>query len=193
MPRREPPELWVGVPGYGRYEVSTHGRVRNRETGKVLSPYCGTRARKRGGGPDPRPMVDIRPDGHAYPPGERGERRQPHVSGLGCLAFYGPRPCPGAQAEHEDGDTMNNRISNLSWQSGSVNELRKVFQGKRMFLPEDVRFIRRCPMSALDLSFYFDCSVNTIYAIRAGRLYRQVTSDLVTDSLPHVKPKRRKP
>jgi hypothetical protein len=104
-------EVWREIPGYeGRYEVSSHGRVRsmpfwanNRwgpmlRSGKIRAP----RPNKRG-----YMAVDLA-DG-------TGNVERVRVHRLVLLAFVGP-PSEGApHALHKDDDRANNHVSNLYW------------------------------------------------------------------------------
>lgn len=102
-------EIWVPVPGWSRYRVSDAGRVRN-VAGRLL-----TQAVHRDG----RLRVKLSRDG-------RQKRIAVHV--LVLISFVGPRP-DGAEACHLDGDCVNNRLSNLRWDSRSANQHDSVRHG----------------------------------------------------------------
>ncbi len=118
-------ERWLPVVGYeGYYEVSDLGRVRSlprsmvdrngrvrRLRGKLLSP--------RLGGLDGRRIVGLSAG--------NGPRSR-HVYPLVLEAFVGPRP-PGMEACHNDGDSTNDRLSNLRWDTSSSNSLDAVEHG----------------------------------------------------------------
>ena len=118
-------EQWKPVHGYeGIYEVSSHGRVRSvdrtvtcsdgkvhRYKGKVLSACLS----KRGG----YPLVNLRDQG-------KGQTR--YVHSLAAEAFIGSRP-EGMEVCHNDGDSTNNHLDNLRYDTSSDNELDKVRHG----------------------------------------------------------------
>ena len=118
-------EQWKPVHGYEEiYEVSSHGRVRSvdrtvtcsdgkvhRYKGKVLSACLS----KRGG----YPLVNLRDQG-------KGQTR--YVHSLVAEAFIGSRP-EGMEVCHNDGDSTNNHLDNLRYDTSSDNELDKVRHG----------------------------------------------------------------
>lgn len=112
-------ERWAPVPGYeGRYEVSDLGQVRSltrmvvrsdgrRRTypGRLLEPYVSE------SGSSPRRIVTLCRDGGQAP------RR---VYTLVLEAFVGPRPA-GMQGCHNDGDSLNDHLANLRWDTPEGN------------------------------------------------------------------------
>ncbi len=94
------PERWKVIPDTDhRYEVSTHGRVRNSETGRSLSVYPVD---------DTYAVVVLR---------VRGNNIRRHVANL-VLNAFSPYPGPSwkrRRAVHADGVFMNCRLDNLSW------------------------------------------------------------------------------
>ena len=96
-------ESWTPAPGYPKYEVSTLGRVRNAKTKRVLKP---------------NPVSDR---GYLQVTLMRAGRRSVLVSRLVCEAFHGS-PRRGMEAAHRDGNTKNNRPSNLRWLTSKQNE-----------------------------------------------------------------------
>lgn len=109
-------EIWKAVVGLeGRYEVSSHGRIRSilstrgnhgRKESHILKPgYGGVRVR----------YLRI-----ALYDGSR-KRIGRYIHDMVLQAFVGPRPSPLYHGAHEDDDSFNNHLSNLSWQLGSDN------------------------------------------------------------------------
>lgn len=116
-------ETWLPVSGYeGQYEVSDFGRVR-------VLVYRG-----RWGAFD-RPMARLMQPtvtryGYAVVDLKRNpqDRRQSRVHRLVLEAFVGP--CPdGHEASHVNGDRIDNRRTNLRWESHTVNVGRRVDHG----------------------------------------------------------------
>lgn len=118
MNERNSPEHWLPVPGYeGLYEVSDRGRVRSlprltasgRLGGRVLRPRI----------VDGYLRVNLSKDGVA-------QSRKIHQ--LVAEAFLGPCP-PGLEIRHLDGNSKNNAIWNLAYDTRSENMLDKVRHG----------------------------------------------------------------
>lgn len=107
-------ERWLDIPGYeGLYQVSDLGAVRSL-------PRTAKRARgvAKVGGFIMKPILarsskgnDLR---HKYGLSKNGKRRQVHAAWLVALAFIGPRP-EGHYVCHNDGDCLNDRLSNLRY------------------------------------------------------------------------------
>jgi hypothetical protein len=97
---------WKAIPGWPRYEASSEGVIRNRETGKVIRPRV-RRARRRG-----YLAVDL-----YGPPLAKGRRNRTTVDIhiLVCLAFHGPRPTLDHEAAHWNGVCTDNYSGNLRW------------------------------------------------------------------------------
>lgn len=120
-------EQWRSVSGFeGIYEVSDQGRVRSldrlvllkngrkrREHGLILKPWKSN----RGG----YPAVNLAKNGHA--------KRNYLVHVLVLEAFVGPRP-EGFACCHNDGDSANNHLSNLRWDTYSANNHDLVKHGR---------------------------------------------------------------
>lgn len=109
------PERWLPIPGReGRYDVSDMGRVRSllgREP-RILKACI-----------DRKGYAQVNLSG-----GDRSLAPVPRVHGLVLLAFVGVRP-DGMECRHVDGDSMNNRLSNLAYGTHSENELDRVAHG----------------------------------------------------------------
>lgn len=54
-----------------------------------------------------------------------GKYRHFPVHQLVCEAFHGPKPFPGAQVRHRDGNSLNNAASNLTWGTSAENHADK--------------------------------------------------------------------
>lgn len=90
--------IWKPVVGFeGLYEVSNKGQVRHTGTGKVVKQYkqqCGT-------------LV-------VYLSDKQGHTRIRTVARLVATAFV-PNTGNGKYAKHKDGNSANNKASNLYW------------------------------------------------------------------------------
>jgi len=107
-------EIWRSIPGCnGRYEASSFGRIRSiidTNRPRILKPtrsLWGT-----------RPNTDYLKVGLYIEPKKRVWR---YVHRLVLFAFVGAPDDPKADACHNDGDSMNNRIENLRWDTRSNN------------------------------------------------------------------------
>lgn len=102
--RAEAVERWLPVVGFeDRYQVSDLGRVYSLITGQLLSLRTTDR--------DGRPRVSLT--------GGAKVRTRP-VHRLVLEAFVGP--CPdGMEGCHSNGDTSDNRLVNLRWDTKSAN------------------------------------------------------------------------
>lgn len=95
-------EVWKPILGANGYEVSDQGRVRNKDTGRVLRP-----------GRFGRGYLNVRLRwGQVY--------RTATVHSLVAAAFLGPRP-PGMDVVHLNGVPDDNREENLCYESRSDN------------------------------------------------------------------------
>lgn len=122
----ESTERWRDVVGYeGYYEVSDLGRVRSlprlaagssgswrRLPGRILRPGINPRTGRR--------VVNLRGD---------GMKRTHTVYRLVLTAFVGPAPV-GMEACHNDGDCVNDVLSNLRWDTSSGNSYDIVRHGR---------------------------------------------------------------
>jgi hypothetical protein len=111
-------EEWRPVLGYeGAYEVSDHGGVRSLPRvvtrsdgrprtihGRVLKPVQVKRRRN----------VSLSMDGVVQPR---------HIAVLVLEAFIGPRPL-GHHACHNDGDSLNDSLTNLRWDENNYDRVR---------------------------------------------------------------------
>jgi hypothetical protein len=117
------PEEWRPILGYeGRYEVSDHGRVRSisrqihLRDGRGSRPFRGRvlKANLTQGG------CGYYFVGLPHPSGNHRRVKCIQVHVLVLEAFVRPRP-PGLVACHNDGNRLNNHLSNLRWDTPSEN------------------------------------------------------------------------
>jgi hypothetical protein len=111
-------ERWLPIPGHDGYEASDLGRVRSVD--RVIVDKWGCPGKRRG-----RVLAldlkrnkrrnDLR---QAIRLGKGGNAR--YVHHLVLEAFVGPRP-DGMEACHENGNSLDNRLSNLRWDTHAAN------------------------------------------------------------------------
>lgn len=106
------PVVWLAVPGYPNYEVSSVGEVRNAKTGRLK------KQRPDSAG---RPTVTLSKGNYVCPK---------MVHRLVAEAFLGPMP-EGLETCHNDGRSSNNRASNLRYDTKLNNEADKLLHGTR--------------------------------------------------------------
>lgn len=103
-----------------KIDVSTHGRYRNPNTGKLIGYPNGRRLQN---GQGHKEAVSV--NRYIYvslPLGARRRTMRAHIITL--ETFVGPRPT-GYEADHIDHDGMNNHIDNLRWISKEENQNRR--------------------------------------------------------------------
>lgn len=116
-------ENWRPIPGYeGFYEVSDLGNVRSLRRVVSGKTYQG-RPIKACRVSDGRPGVKLYRGGAAT-------RKNFGVHRIVALAFLGEPPDPRMEVCHNDGDRLNNALSNLRWDTRSNNALDTVRHGK---------------------------------------------------------------
>lgn len=114
-------EIWKAIPAYeGHYEVSTLGNIRG-----LLNTRSRPLTRPRLLIPSPNKWGKLR-----CSLTRNGIRRKFQVHRLVLETFIGP--CPeGREGSHKDGNSNNNAVSNLCWESHKDNEARKIAHGAR--------------------------------------------------------------
>ena len=104
-------ETWVEIENFPNYEVSDFGNVRNNNTGQELKP---------------RPIVKNEGKYTCYDVclynGTRSLGFHHKIHRLVAKAFI-PNPDNKPDIDHIDGDTSNNKITNLQWATASENAL----------------------------------------------------------------------
>jgi len=119
MPKRVHREQWRSIPGYeGLYEVSSLGRVRSLD--RILYTIRGDRRRYKGRVLKPYPISTYRNYLAVALCAWGGEQGRYTVHSLVLSAFRGPRP-EGLEARHLNGDSMDNRSTNLVYGTREEN------------------------------------------------------------------------
>lgn len=143
------------------YEVSDHGRVRNRLTGRVLRPG---RANK---------------SGHLSVSLGRGNKRYVHQ--LVAIAFV-PGQAPGLEVRHRDGKSGNNFWRNLEWATRGRNSQDKKHHGGQVnykLTPaqvEEIRFRLAIPYRGFgaELAREYGVGQALISKIKLGQLHKDL-------------------
>ena len=106
---------WIAVPGYeDRYEISNHGDIRNKKTGRLLTPYLNVGC---GGYLQFTLYLSIQKQQTVYP------------HRLVATSFLGPKPSPKHEVAHKDGNPVNNHHSNLYWATHKENMVDRTSHG----------------------------------------------------------------
>lgn len=116
---------WRPAPNYEGYSACTDGRVRNDKTGRVLKP-----SKNKVGYATSKLTL-------------HGEAKTINMHRVVANAFWGDAP-EGMIINHQDGNRMNNALSNLEYVTRSAN----VLHGRRKAMrsaqnPEDLALISR--------------------------------------------------
>ncbi len=152
-------KLWKSIPDWPEYEVSTLGRV--RRDGRILNlyaPKCGYL------------KVTLC---------ARGIRRDRQVAELVLTTFRTARPSTNYEASHENGNRIENRLSNLSWKTARRNREDKYRHGTSLskLCEEQVKEIKlelAKGTSANELSRRFSIHNDTIGRISRGQSWKYV-------------------
>ena len=96
-------EIWRSVDGFANYEVSTHGRVRNAHTERILKPQ-------------------IQTAGYLQVCLSRNTVQKRYLVHRLVAQEFIDNPDELPFIDHIDGDTKNNHVSNLRYASGTQNQ-----------------------------------------------------------------------
>ena len=99
-------EEWKPVPNYPSYEVSSKGRVRNVDRGRMLTPWDNACKRRRSD-----KCICLYKD---------GKRKTFYISKLVALVFNGEQP-PNTDVHHKNYDNEDNSPENLEYLDTSEN------------------------------------------------------------------------
>jgi hypothetical protein len=174
------PEEWKDIPGFnGRYQASTHGRIKAVGHPRRINHTFIMKPQKRG---------EYNYLGIGLWDATTGKARSHFVHLLILLTFVGPRPA-GMQGNHKDCNKHNNRVSNLEYVTRSQNmqhayangRIRRVHLGYTL-APEQVRAIKELlarfsqkEMNNRRIAKMFNTSHETIRQIRLGRRWHYLT------------------
>lgn len=159
---------WRDIPGFnGLYRVSDAGVVwSNHKRGRIISPWLTHRGYR---------VVSLQTP--------RGTRK--HKCAHVCVleAFVGPRPTPGHDGRHLDGDRSNNRLSNLAW--GTKRENKQDMRANGTYQEGDthprsklsataVREIRASALPHVRLAERYGVTPENIATVRARKTWAHV-------------------
>ena len=111
-------EQWKPIPGYSNYEASSHGRIRNTKSGKIITG-CLAKGYVR---------TNIRADHQRY-------GRNIGLHRLVAMAFHGLPPKDKPFCCHKDDISHNNVPSNLYWGDAKDNFRDAAANGKSKPFP----------------------------------------------------------
>jgi len=160
-------ELWKKIPGTkGIYEASTHGRIRSLKFGRTRI----MKAFRVGVVGNQYLAVDI-------------DNKARKVHRLVCETFIGPSG--KKQANHRDGNKINNSLENLEWvtpsenvrhayQTGLVGSKRGEANGHAKLCTDDVLFIRSSTDSLSAMGERFGITTTQVWNIRTRKQWKHV-------------------
>lgn len=116
-------EIWKDVLGYeGLYWVSSLGEIKSvYRPGKIKKQYIAKRGYL------------------STTLTSNGKTRTKTVHTIVAEAFLGPKPGPGYEVDHIDGDRFNNRADNLEWVTKRENYARMVRHQGQLAIYDKVR------------------------------------------------------
>ena len=118
-------EFWRLISGYDNYEISSHGRVRNNKTNRIMKPSTDK-------------------DGYKIISLTNDEKRKAHkVHRLVAFAFLDKND-EHTEVDHIDQNKINNMVNNLRWTTKSVNQRNKSRQHNNTSGESGVCFHKRC-------------------------------------------------
>lgn len=160
-------EVWRPIAGYPGYAVSSWGRIR---------------------GPRADVLSTTTIKGYHYVSLCReGAAKTARVHVCVARAFLGEPPFDDALVAHNDGDTDNNRVSNLRWASALENQADVLRHGNRVrgsaihcarLIESDVPEIRRRALRGeryADIADDYGVSISTVSLIKLGRTWAHVS------------------
>lgn len=131
-------EEWITAYGFPSYEISTHGRIRNKYTKRILKQFA---------------------DRYGYLRVSLGNADNVYIHRLACMSFYGPPENEQMQVNHIDGDRQNNHVLNLEWCTPRENIKWGIHNGNidpSIGLAKAVE-VNRKPVKIVELNETFDC------------------------------------
>lgn len=146
-------EIWKTIPSYPKYEASSDGRIRNKKSGKVLSPVI---------------INGYYVVGLMEKVEEVCKKIHRRVARLVAETFIeNPDPVNKTQVNHKGGrdSRKDNSIGNLEWVSASENTRHYYAEGGRqkrqpLEFENETEVVWVCSM--FEATRYFNCAIGTI-------------------------------
>jgi len=167
-------EIWKTIEDFPGYEVSTLGRVRNKESRRLLKGA-------------------LHHSGYwQYCLRKEGNTKTIFIHRLVAKAFI-PNPHYKPQVNHIDGNKLNNKVSNLEWVTNQENHDHKMAMGlnvspggerhgmAKLTEPEveDIYRLSVCKtMKQKDIAEKYGVSIHTVKAIRYKQKWKNLTDKL---------------
>lgn len=173
-------EIWRDIPGYiGLYQASSEGRIRSLDRNIAdLWILSGMRVQKK--------ILAVNVDNHGGRQTvvlcKKGEMKRFQVHRLVLFAFKSVAP-EGTECRHLDGNHLNNRPSNLEWNTHTVNMQDKTTHGTQTYgedhpraklTENDIREIRAADATERSLAEQYGVSQVAIHFIRARKTWKHV-------------------
>jgi hypothetical protein len=126
-------EIWKAIPGYEHYQASNLGQIKSvthyvqrKDCKGVLRPYF----------PKGKILKPYENQKYYYVwLSKNGDKKIFKVHHLILLTFLGPRP-QNMLGCHNNGNSLDNRIENLRWDTASSNVLDTIKHGNHKFVPK---------------------------------------------------------
>lgn len=161
-------EKWKAVQGYeGHYDISTEGRARNIKSGRVMKPY-------------------FRRKYLSFGLSRNNKTKAFYIHILVAKAFI-PNPMNKPCVNHKNGNKLDNRDTNLEWNTHSENSIHAYktglfarrkgrMQTNSKLTDEIVREVMKSNESASILGRKYSVSSRLILSIRQGKTWSHVTN-----------------
>lgn len=162
-------ERWKACPGFEKhYQVSNLGRVRRviadmgTRNGKILKPWLSVDSRnKKTATKSKREIVSL---------SVKCRITKKLVSRLVCEAFYGKPPTSAHQAAHWDGNSLNNKASNLRWATQAENEADKIRHGRYNHAPSGSKHVN-AKLHETDIPVIRNLKKSGLSNVKIGKIY----------------------
>jgi hypothetical protein len=144
-------EIWIEIPDFPDYEISSDGRIRNKNSGKIIKPQ------ETSGGYMQVTLYKNRDS----------KRYNRSVHQLVAYTFYDVDK-PGLDINHQDGRKFNNAVSNLEFLTRSENLKHAYNNGLKVpcgyYTPRKIRIVEtgECFDSILLCARYLNATHNQI-------------------------------
>lgn len=175
-------EIWKPIPGFPGYEISDHGRgrsflkrpARGSKKGEWDIADAPQRILRGRINSDGYRHVNLRKDGRSF---------VRSIAQLVLLAFVGPLPA-GMETCHNDGNRINNHLSNLRYDTRIGNQADRILHGTSKAKLSDEQAIeireRRVAGASLgELTHQYSVADSTISRICSGQSYAHLGFPLI--------------